>query len=336
MPAPGPDSVARHARSVAERRPARPAEASGYRGRMDLRDDQPMVHEIGNRTYIVADVEPLDLDGVRTIQVGYGALGDRVRRAAPVLRPARGRRPPVVALDLPGRLRARPVRLEYCRRRRKAARASGRLAHDDALRTPPTRWQLAGDRPGGLRRALRRLVAERRGHRRRGPAGRRAGCRAGRGSSTSAPGWAGSRTRCGGAATRSSPSSPTRRCASSRGVRTPTWRCVAAPGTRARRPPSTARLRPGRGRRQRDGVPGRGHRARGADPAARPAGAGWPHRWRASTSTATDERQPDLPGRRVRGGRSPRPDSRSTSGSGPTSCTRPCDDYAVWILSAAD
>ena len=33
-------------------------------------DDQPKVHEIGNRTYIVADVEPLDLDGVRTIQVG--------------------------------------------------------------------------------------------------------------------------------------------------------------------------------------------------------------------------------------------------------------------------
>ena len=29
-----------------------------------------MVHEIGNRTYIVADVEPLDVDGVRTVQVG--------------------------------------------------------------------------------------------------------------------------------------------------------------------------------------------------------------------------------------------------------------------------
>ena len=29
-----------------------------------------MVHEIGNRTYLVADVEPLDLDGVRTVQVG--------------------------------------------------------------------------------------------------------------------------------------------------------------------------------------------------------------------------------------------------------------------------
>ena len=29
-----------------------------------------MVHEIGNRTYLVADVEPLDLDGVRTVEVG--------------------------------------------------------------------------------------------------------------------------------------------------------------------------------------------------------------------------------------------------------------------------
>ncbi len=33
-------------------------------------DEQPTVHEIGNRTYIVAQVEPLDLDGVRTMQVG--------------------------------------------------------------------------------------------------------------------------------------------------------------------------------------------------------------------------------------------------------------------------
>ena len=40
-------------------------------------DKQPMVHEIGNRTYLVADVDPLDLDGVRTMQVGTAlwALG---------------------------------------------------------------------------------------------------------------------------------------------------------------------------------------------------------------------------------------------------------------------
>jgi hypothetical protein len=37
---------------------------------VDLRDGQPMKHEIGKRTYIVADVEPLDVDGVRTVEVG--------------------------------------------------------------------------------------------------------------------------------------------------------------------------------------------------------------------------------------------------------------------------
>ena len=29
-------------------------------------------HEIGNRTYLVADVDPLDVDGVRTVAVGTG------------------------------------------------------------------------------------------------------------------------------------------------------------------------------------------------------------------------------------------------------------------------
>ena len=31
-----------------------------------------MAHEIGSRTYLVADVEPLDVDGVRTVEVGIG------------------------------------------------------------------------------------------------------------------------------------------------------------------------------------------------------------------------------------------------------------------------
>lgn len=31
---------------------------------------QPADYEIGNRTYIVAPVKPLDVDGVRTVQVG--------------------------------------------------------------------------------------------------------------------------------------------------------------------------------------------------------------------------------------------------------------------------
>ncbi|NYJ02744.1 hypothetical protein HNR19_003442 [Nocardioides thalensis] len=39
---------------------------------MELRDEQPMQHEIGNRTYLIAPVEPLDVDGVRTVQVGTG------------------------------------------------------------------------------------------------------------------------------------------------------------------------------------------------------------------------------------------------------------------------
>lgn len=34
--------------------------------------DQPRTHEIGSRTYVVADVEPLDVDGVRTVEVGTG------------------------------------------------------------------------------------------------------------------------------------------------------------------------------------------------------------------------------------------------------------------------
>ncbi|WP_245644673.1 DUF2530 domain-containing protein [Nocardioides jensenii] len=34
--------------------------------------EQPKTHEIGNRTYIVADVDPLDVDGVRTLEVGTG------------------------------------------------------------------------------------------------------------------------------------------------------------------------------------------------------------------------------------------------------------------------
>ena len=34
--------------------------------------DQVKTHEIGKRTYIVADVDPLDVDGVRTVAVGTG------------------------------------------------------------------------------------------------------------------------------------------------------------------------------------------------------------------------------------------------------------------------
>ena len=37
---------------------------------VELRDDQPMQHEFGKRTYLIAPVEPLGVDGVRTVEVG--------------------------------------------------------------------------------------------------------------------------------------------------------------------------------------------------------------------------------------------------------------------------
>ena len=87
---------------------------------MELRDDQTTRHEIGNRTYIVANVAPLDVDGVRTVEVGsavwlvafiallpfYGALQDSGRTWW-LWTCLAG-----FGLGLVG--------LEYCRRRRKA------------------------------------------------------------------------------------------------------------------------------------------------------------------------------------------------------------------------
>ncbi len=35
-----------------------------------MQEDQPQVRSIGRRTYLVADVAPLDVDGVRTLLVG--------------------------------------------------------------------------------------------------------------------------------------------------------------------------------------------------------------------------------------------------------------------------
>jgi hypothetical protein len=37
---------------------------------VEFSDEPPTRHEIGNRTYIVANVAPLDVDGVRTVEVG--------------------------------------------------------------------------------------------------------------------------------------------------------------------------------------------------------------------------------------------------------------------------
>jgi hypothetical protein len=87
---------------------------------VELRDDNTTQHEIGNRTYIVAPVAPLDVDGVRTVEVGaavwlvafiallpfYGALQDSGRTWWLWTCMAG------FGLGLFG--------LEYCRRRRKA------------------------------------------------------------------------------------------------------------------------------------------------------------------------------------------------------------------------
>src|ERR1700709_687366 len=99
---------------------------------MELRDDQPMTHEIGNRTYIVADVEPLAVAGVRTVQGGVplGVMGF------------------VAMLPFYGRLQDAGhgwmlwtcaagcglglLGLEYCRRR-KRTRAARREEPDDAV-----------------------------------------------------------------------------------------------------------------------------------------------------------------------------------------------------------
>ena len=34
--------------------------------------EQPRTHEIGKRSYLIAEVAPLDVDGVRTLEVGTG------------------------------------------------------------------------------------------------------------------------------------------------------------------------------------------------------------------------------------------------------------------------
>src|ERR1700759_3393708 len=90
---------------------------------VELHDDQPGPHEVGRRTYLVADVEPLDVDGVRTVQVGvalwavafvallpfYGRLQD-ADRGWMLWTCAAG-----CGLGLLG--------LEYCRRRRRTRAA---------------------------------------------------------------------------------------------------------------------------------------------------------------------------------------------------------------------
>lgn len=93
---------------------------------VEFRDEQPDRHEIGNRTFFVADVEPLDVDGVRTVEVG--TLLWLVAFVA--LLPFYGR------LEEAGRLwwlwtclagfGLGAFGVEYCRRRRKARQEAAR------------------------------------------------------------------------------------------------------------------------------------------------------------------------------------------------------------------
>ena len=82
----------------------------GYRSDVP-HDERKTQHEIGNRTYMVADVEPVDPDGIRTVQVGAALWVIAFRRPAALLWPASRFGSGVVAVDLLGRLRPRPVRL---------------------------------------------------------------------------------------------------------------------------------------------------------------------------------------------------------------------------------
>jgi hypothetical protein len=87
---------------------------------VEPRDEQPTTHAIGSRTYIVADVDPLDVDGVRTLEVGTGVW----LLAFVALLPFYGK------LEETGRLwwlwtcmagfGLGLLGLEYCRRRRRA------------------------------------------------------------------------------------------------------------------------------------------------------------------------------------------------------------------------
>ena len=85
--------------------------------------DGDQTHEIGNRTFVIADVEPLDVDGTRTVAVGTALFA----LAFVVLLPFYGR------LDEAGRswwvwtclsgVVLGLIGWEYCRRRRDRRRA---------------------------------------------------------------------------------------------------------------------------------------------------------------------------------------------------------------------
>ena len=90
---------------------------------MELRDEQATVHEIGNRTYLVADVEPLDVDGVRTVQVGVALWILAFVALLPFYGRLRDAGNGWVLWTCAAGCGLGLVGLEYCRRRRQARAA---------------------------------------------------------------------------------------------------------------------------------------------------------------------------------------------------------------------
>ena len=269
-------------------------------GTWSLSDDQPMQHEIGNRTYIVADVEPLDLDGVRTIEVGTALwlLG------FVALLPFYGR------LEDDGRLGgcgpAWPASGSACSAWSTAAAAARPAPSVDADGARPSRRPtLLGSWPApatdGYGEHFAAWLFEQRGRRRARPAWpTRSSAGSARMLDARRPAWAGSAPRCSAAGTTWSPPSriPALGDAVAGDVRRPAGahRIVALALARRLEPFDLVvvvgnvivDLAEGTER----AVLARLRRAAGAWPASSPTSGFRPERWSRS--------QPDLPGRRVR------------------------------------
>lgn len=89
---------------------------------MDASQDVPDRHEIGNRTYFIAPVEPLDVDGVRTVQVGTVLFGLAFLALLPFYGRLEGRDQAWVLWMCLAGVGLGLLGAEYCRRRRNRRR----------------------------------------------------------------------------------------------------------------------------------------------------------------------------------------------------------------------
>jgi hypothetical protein len=89
-------------------------------GGVELRDEEPIVREIGRRTYLIANVEPLDVDGVRTIQVGIALWLVAFVAMLPFYERLRDSGHGWMLWTCAAGCGLGLVGLEYCRRRRRA------------------------------------------------------------------------------------------------------------------------------------------------------------------------------------------------------------------------